>query len=162
MREIFWDTWAWWALADRDHEGHAVAEEVARALRKDRWRAVTSDYVLDETLTGIRARSGHTEALRLADRLVLFEQAGDLAVQRIDAERFRRALTLFRRLDGKLPRLSFTDCTSLAVMIERGIHAAFTADGHFDLLAPKTCALLRRTGPGAYERFRVPRSRGRR
>jgi predicted nucleic acid-binding protein len=152
MRDTFWDTWAWWALADRGDEGHAAAAEIARALRKDRWRAVTSDYVLDETLTGVRARCGHREALLLADRLAVIQEAGDLVLQRIDAKRFERALALFKRLDGKLPRLSLTDCTSLVVMIELRIRSAFTADPHFDLLAPKTRTLLCRTGPGAYAR----------
>lgn len=58
------------------------------------------------------------------------EQQGELQVERITPERFRKAYALRIRYRDK-PRISFTDLTSFIVMHELKIKHALTGDGHF-------------------------------
>ena len=129
---IFVDTWAFRALADAADPGHAAARDLDVRLRAAGVERITSDYVLDEALTGIRARSGPRVASRFWDEIEALSDGKLLRVERITEARFRRAGAFFKRLNGKLPRLSFTDCTSFVLMIEERVAWAFTADDHFD------------------------------
>jgi uncharacterized protein len=123
---LFVDTAGWLACADardRDHRAAVAAQ--------DRWLdeeglLVTTDYVIDETLTLLRFRLG----LDLA-RDWWTELAASNRVRRelIDNERAERARELFFRYRDK--NFSFTDCTSFAVMRELRIRSALTTDRHF-------------------------------
>ena len=67
------------------------------------------------------------------EALSLIQQAlatGYLLRLWITPERFDRALTLRRRFQDK-PRISFTDLTSMVVMMEYGITQVLTEDHHF-------------------------------
>lgn len=129
---VFIDTWAFRALADAADPAHATSCELDGRLVETGVVRVTSDYVLDEALTGIRSRSGREASSRFLDEIEALADARLLRIERVTEMRFRRAGALFRRLNGKLRRLSFTDCTSFAIMREEGIAWAFTADAHFD------------------------------
>ena len=89
-------------------------------------RAITSDYVIDETATLLKMR-GNKHGTR-----VLFDTLGTsraLSVERISEERYERARTFFlKHLDKEY---SFTDCTSFILMKELKLHAALTSDDHF-------------------------------
>ncbi len=131
MRAWFYDTWGFLALANRRDDDHEPAAQA------DRWRqdhgvvVVTSDYVLDETLTSIHATAGAGIALRFLDLLEARIAARRVLLVEITSVRREAALVRFRRLAPDVPRLSFTDCSSFAVMEELGIEVAFTADRHF-------------------------------
>jgi uncharacterized protein len=130
-RVFFYDTWAFVALSNAGDPDHAAAESLDRALESKGYVASTSDYVLDEALTLLHLVAGPRVALGF---LKLFESrlAGeDLMLLEVNAERRSRAVDLFRRLAPKVPRISFTDCTSFTLMQELGIGLAFTADAHF-------------------------------
>src|SRR5262249_24884099 len=92
-----------------------------------------SDYVLDETLTGLHAAAGSRVALTFADSVLARIEADDLLLVEVNRFRRQRGLELFRRLSPNIPRLSFTDCTSFAVMRELEVPMAFTADKHFSM-----------------------------
>lgn len=131
MRAFFYDTWAFVALADRRDPAHRVAAALDLALERGGYVAVTTDYVLDETLTFLNAAAGPGAALAFLDGFLIRVAAGD--VQQIDVtpDRRERALSLFRKLAPGERRLSFTDATSFGVMRELGVQLAFTADAHF-------------------------------
>jgi predicted nucleic acid-binding protein len=93
--------------------------------------AVTSDYILDETLTGLHVGAGAQVALRMLDLLTTSIAAESLLLLEVTMLRRGRAIDLFRRLAPQTPRLSFTDCTSMALMKELDIEVAFSADRHF-------------------------------
>jgi len=125
---IFVDTGAWFAVAVKKDPDHNAA---VRWLRRNRERLITTDYVLAETATLIRARDkttrGHRLAVRVASSLLRQESAllekvteGDLAV----------ALDVFRKYSDHM--FSFVDCTSFVVMGRLGITQAFAFDDHFD------------------------------
>jgi len=126
---FFYDTWAFVALWNGADAGHAIAAELDERL--DPWRAVTSDYVLDETLTFLHADAGARVALAFLGGLEDRIAGGDLLLFEVTPPRRERALATFRKLAPSIPRLSFTDCTSFVLMRELGIRVAFTADAHF-------------------------------
>lgn len=56
---IFVDTGAWIALTDRSDRHHAEAVAIYKSLRQGRERFVTTDYVIDETVTRLRHDTTH-------------------------------------------------------------------------------------------------------
>lgn len=89
---------------DRDHE------PVVSALREHRGRLLTSNYVLDETLTLVRFRLGWGISRQLGEQL----RAGILArPERISPRDEEAAWEIFSTYSDK--SFSFTDCTSFAL-----------------------------------------------
>ena len=88
---------------------------------------VTSDYVLDESITLIRLAHSHSKAAEFArttvnSRLVKVLYGGE--------EVFLESLDLFERSKDKA--WSFTDCTSFILMKRTGLSKAFAFDPHFE------------------------------
>lgn len=120
---IFVDTSAWCALSSTRDANHQAANSLLVSLQE---RIVTSDYVVDETLTLFRSRSEDQHALAFGSLLML----GSFAqIARIEEQDFLQAWELFRRYDDKA--WSFTDCTSRVIMERLGIQRAFAFDDHF-------------------------------
>jgi predicted nucleic acid-binding protein len=120
---IFVDTGAWYASLVPTDPNHAKA---AAWLSTNRSRLLTTDYVIDETLTLLRVRGERKRALLFGARLL----SGELAeVHKITAADLTLAWETFERFDDK--DWSFTDCTSRVVMRERGVTVAFAFDPHF-------------------------------
>jgi predicted nucleic acid-binding protein len=128
---LFVDTWAWLVLAnDRDPAFANVSRIRAGAAgRSGAW--VTTDYVLDETLTRLFAAAPFAAARRFVDGIFEASRQGLLDIEQVTAERFSRAWRLRLRYDHK-PRISFTDLTSFVVMRELGIYRVLTGDAHFE------------------------------
>jgi predicted nucleic acid-binding protein len=133
VRAFFYDTWAFIALANRGDAHHDLCSEGDRSLEAMGYAAVTSDYVLDETLTGLHVGAGAGVALAFLDLIDARIDAEDLMLLEVTSTRRAEAIRIFRRLCPQAPRLSFTDCTTFALMRELGLTAAFTADRHFHL-----------------------------
>ena len=126
MRSLFVDTAGWMACAD----GADPAHDRARVARDRALEAgcllVTTDYVVDETLTLIRMRLG----LRAAETWwSQVDGSSRVRWQWIDATRAENARSLFFRHRDK--NYSFTDCTSFVVMRELKLKEALTTDRHF-------------------------------
>lgn len=126
MKALFVDTAGWVMLVDAADAGH----EAARACR-DRWfdaggLLVSTDYVMNETLTLLRSRLGLGAAERWWEQA---EASARLRWEWIDPKRAERARHWFFRWRDK--DFSYTDCTSFVVMKERRIRAALTSDRHF-------------------------------
>jgi len=124
--ETFIDTSGFYALLVEADSGHAAAVRWLTAARSRRTRVVTTDYVLDETATLLKARGHGSLAGAFFDQLDASEQCIVLSV---DRDHFSRARAFFvKHADHAY---SFTDCTSFVVMGERGIREALTKDSHF-------------------------------
>lgn len=120
---IFVDTGAWYASLVPTDPTHARA---AAWLAKNHSPLLTTDYVIDETLTLLRARGERKRALLLGDRFF----RGDIAeIRKISYLDVARAWEVFEQFDDK--DWSFTDCTSKVVMEDLGITVAFAFDRHF-------------------------------
>jgi predicted nucleic acid-binding protein len=127
---LFVDTWGWLVLAnDRDPSFAAVAE-LRRQCAEAGQLWVTTDYVLDETITRLFAATPFPRAQSFCDAIFHSQKLGLLVLEPITAERFQRAYKMRLRYRDK-PRISFTDFTSFAVMRELGIRRVLTADAHF-------------------------------
>lgn len=125
-RNLFVDTSGWYALIDRRDADHQRFSDLVQRHVGDGGRLVSTDYVLDESFTLARARSGSRAALGLMD---LVEETSALDLEWIGSERFERAGRLFRQYEDQT--FSFTDCTSFAVMRELRLTEALTKDEHF-------------------------------
>ena len=121
------DTAGWIACTDAAD----LANERALALRdsclEEGGVLVTTDYIVDETLTLLRVRGG----LRVAEtwwREV--DSSPYLRWEFISPERAEKARAIFFRYADK--EFSFTDCTSFVVMHELRLSDALTTDHHFE------------------------------
>ena len=139
MRSVFFDTWAYIALGDARDAGHDAVTHAKRWVDDNNWTAITSDYVLDETITWFHAL-GH--GVRFIDFIEAQVAAQTVNVIPIDLARRTSALRWFRRLAPDTPRLSFTDCTSFALLEELKITSIITADRHFSKAGPKVHRLI--------------------
>ena len=118
----FVDTSAWFAAyVPTDPQHRAVQQALAAA-----GRLVTSDYVLDETLTLLKAR-GHVDRARFFGARLLDGRAANLEyLTRGDVQQAWITFSTFRD-----KAWSFTDCTSYAVMKRLGIISVVALDEHF-------------------------------
>lgn len=87
---------------------------------------VTSNYILDETLTLIRMRLGIDPAEKWWEQV---SESPRCNVQWITPDRAEKALRFFFRWRDQ--SFSFTDCTSFILMRELAIEQVMTADHHF-------------------------------
>ena len=96
------------------------------AAAQEQRRAVTTDYIIDETATLLRAR-GLTKLLAEFFRLTEASQA--LTIEWISPDRFAAARKfMLKHLDQEF---SFTDCVSFVVMKELRLTEALATDNHF-------------------------------
>ncbi len=126
MTGLFVDTAGWMACADGADPAHGRACAARDRALKQGLAIVTTDFVVDETLTLVRFRLGVAGAeawWRMVDG------SDRLRWERITVERFERARGLFFKYRDKA--FSFTDCTSFAVMQELKLTSALTTDRHF-------------------------------
>ena len=126
-REIFVDTSGFYALLVKRDDRHEQASRILAESSKKRRAFVTTDYILDETATLLKAR-GHARLLHAFFDTVFASRACRL--EWTDAERFTDARSFFlKHLDHEW---SFTDCLSFRVMKQHKLRQSLTKDHHFE------------------------------
>jgi predicted nucleic acid-binding protein len=120
---IFVDSSAWYALVNARDKNHLAAKRFLEAGH----RLLTTNFVIDETITLVLVRKGYQAAVDLGEQLWSEEQARIVWLSRTDQ---RAAWQLFKRYSDK--EFSFTDCTSFVVMERLELTHAFAFDEHFD------------------------------
>lgn len=126
MKRLFVDTAGWVACADEADPAHS-----STVSARDQWLEkggllITTDYIVDETLTLLRLRLGIAAAEAWWSQI---EGSSRLGWEFIGPERADAARGIFFRYRDK--DFSFTDCTSFAVMRELKLREALTVDRHF-------------------------------
>jgi predicted nucleic acid-binding protein len=125
-RETFVDTSGFYALLVKRDKRHLEAVGYLHAHRAKQRRFVTTDYVLGESATLLKAR-GHAHLLSRFFDIVMASAA--CAIHWTDVESFEAARRLFlKHLDHKW---SFTDCVSFTAMRQLRVTDALTTDDHF-------------------------------
>lgn len=120
---IFVDTSAWFAAVVPTDSNYPHA---ARWLAANSEQLLTTDYVIDETLTLLRARGERQRARVLGEQ---FFESSMTEVYFLTEDDIRQAWGVFCRYDDK--SWSFTDCASKVVIEQMNISEAFTFDHHF-------------------------------
>jgi len=123
--KVFVDTGAFCALTVPKDEHNQKAKSIHKQLKDRKAILYTSDYVLDEVYTLLKTRGSHATSIKFMDEL----GKGHIIILRITEEIEDAAKAIFRQFEDR--RLSFTDCTSLALINHFGIDTVFAFDEHF-------------------------------
>jgi predicted nucleic acid-binding protein len=120
---ILTDTGGWFAITIPTDPNHVAATQW---FAQNRQSLLTTDYIVDETLTLIRARGQNNRAYVMGRQFF----SGNLAtIYYLTEDDIRQAWQVFTQYADK--EWSFTDCTSKVVMEKFGITQAFAFDHHF-------------------------------
>jgi predicted nucleic acid-binding protein len=123
------DTGGWYAVASADDRHHAAGTRYFRELVEASAQLITSDHVLDETLTRLRYDGRPGTARAFWQRLEQAQQGGFLNIVRLDEAAWDAALGIFFQYEDQA--FSFTDCTSFVLAQSHGVDEVFTFDAHF-------------------------------
>lgn len=125
-RLVFVDTGAWVALRTKRDQHHARARSILRRLKRERTGLVTTEWVLAEAVTLLKARGHVQNALDLGTAL----QTGQLGeVIQSTPELRNSAWKMFVTFRGS--SVGWVDCASFAAMNELGIRNFFGFDDDF-------------------------------
>lgn len=126
QNKIFIDTSFFKAIVDQKDEFHTKALRILKKMQTHSHEMVTTNYILDETFTLIRVKCG------LIDAVTFYEGLGsgliNLTLLRVEVDDEILAWKFFK---NPWSRLSFTDCTSFALMKRIGLKTVATFDQHF-------------------------------
>lgn len=124
--ELFIDTSGFFALLVKPDDRHREASALMDSCRRSARLAVTTDYVLDETVTLLKMR-GHGHLIEpFLDRTL---ESPACRIVWMDPGMFSTVRAyMAKRSDHAY---SFTDCFSFSVMQREGLRDALTKDGHF-------------------------------
>jgi predicted nucleic acid-binding protein len=124
--DIFVDTSGFYALLVGGDDRHLAADQVVRDARSRKRGFVTTDYVLDETATLLKARRlGHV----LPEWFQTIQKSQACRIEWTDAGRFFAVQAFFLKHADQ--PWSFTDCLSFWLMKHLRLKDALSKDEHF-------------------------------
>lgn len=129
---LFVDTSAFIALEDRSDRLHAQARAFYERLTVSD-RLHSSNFVIDETITRLRYTVGHRAAVHFAEAILA---SRIFKLLYIDADLEAAALRVLRKFKDK--KLSFTDCTSVAIVQQERLDGVFAFDEDFSAMGIRT------------------------
>lgn len=130
---VFVDTGVWFALLVSKDPNHQRTAQWFDALDE---QVITSDYVVDETLTLLLMRGERPKAIEFGNLVIVSSLA---ILHKVTEDQYNRSWILFQKISGA--GLSFTDCTSHIVATDLNVSKVASFDHHFKttgrfLLAP--------------------------
>ena len=123
MDRLFVDTSAWYAFFNAKDPDH---KSVAALLEAWEPRLVTSEYIFDELVTLVRYRAGHALAAKVGQEL---REGKACMLVTVEPKDIQDAWEHFVAKESE--KLSFTDCTSFAVMRRLKLTTAAALDEDF-------------------------------
>ena len=126
---IFFDSTFLIAIHNQKDPHFVQAKEVSERVLADfyPYARVVTDYIFDETVTGIKDRGRNTPAAILAAQWL----RNECRLEAITPQEFEEAYGVFVGYRDKA--WSFTDCTSYVWIKDHGIKYAVSMDSDFDL-----------------------------
>ncbi|BBO19195.1 nucleic acid-binding protein [Candidatus Brocadia pituitae] len=123
--KVFIDTSAFCALTIPKDQYNLTAKGLYKQTQERNAIIYSSDYVMDEVYTLLKTRSNHATSVKFMDQV---DKSG-VIILRITEDIEAYAKTIFRQFKDK--KLSFTDCTSFALINQFDLDAVFAFDEHF-------------------------------
>jgi|SRR3989339_404890 len=105
-------------------ENHGKAEELMKKISQEEFDVVISDYVFGECCTVLLMRLKDSKKT-----IEICETIKSLEILKIDEGTFERSWEIFK--EQKQTKMSFTDCSTLALMEMNGIKNIATFDEDF-------------------------------
>jgi len=127
--KYFVDTNAWIASYDIKDQYHSQATNFLKELLGKPITLITSDYIIDETITFLRMNVSYAKAVNFKESI---DQSAISIVKSISDEIRNSAWSIFLKYSDQ--EFSFTDCTSFALMKDLSLKKAFTFDSHFSIM----------------------------
>jgi predicted nucleic acid-binding protein len=127
MKQVFVDTNGWLALNSKRDQFHKIAQDTNKELLKSGYFYITTNFVLDETYTGLIRKVGHFAAVDFGEKI---RDSRIISIIHISKEIEDEAWQIFKKYSDK--QFSFTDCTSFVTMNNFNLSEAFTNDHHFE------------------------------
>lgn len=125
-KQIFWDTSGWFSLLNSTEEFHENALEIANKQVSKKIFFLTSDLVVQETMTLFMARKEHAIAKQFWTNV---QESKIIRIERIDETRFQKSGEFFcKHIEHGY---SFVDVSSFLLMREFKISEVVTTDKHF-------------------------------
>ena len=106
-----------------------------QALKSDFGRIFTSDYIIDEAVTTALVRTKKHDLAHDLGRSII--ESPRITKLWVGEDVFELALKKFSAFNDK--PLSFTDCTSIAIIEAKGIKQIMSFDRGFDGLVARIC-----------------------
>jgi hypothetical protein len=131
MKPIFFDTWGWVAIANKNDRHHKNAFEFYKVFLQSGGVPITSDYILSETFTLLKIRANIDGVIQFGEGLIQAILAGKIILENITPPRWKESWDLLKKFQDK-PKISFCDFSSFAIMRELGIEEVLTNDTHFE------------------------------
>lgn len=125
-REVFLDTAYAIALSSRTDAFHSKALEVAKQLKIDSTKLVTTRAVLLEIGNALAGQRFRTGAVKLLDAL---ENDPSVGIVPLTENLYTQAFALYKARPDK--EWGLVNCLSFVVMRERKISDELTTDAHF-------------------------------
>lgn len=129
------------AYNTRDDNHNRAIELINNAIKGQYGSLSTSDYIFDEAVTLMLARTKNPEFAFGVGEFILGNPSRNIPsfakLIHIDEELFSEAWTIFKRYAVK--GLSFTDCTTVALMKRGKIDALLSFDRSFDGIVKRVC-----------------------
>jgi len=130
--KVFIDSGGWLSVVIESDQFHEAGRSYFEALMALGSALETSDFVLDEVITRLRYDVGHGEAVEFLGRVREAVNAGALTVHWVSETLWGKAEEIFLKYADA--RLSFTDCTSFALIHEHPVDEVFGFDAHFEMM----------------------------
>ncbi len=124
--KLFVDTSWFKAFVDIKDDFYTKASDQFSKIESEKILLVTTNFILDESYTLIRKRVSKAESFKFKE--LLSELTGILSLVRVAPKDENDAWSYFKE---DWSDLSFTDCTSFAVMKRLGLKNVATFDNHF-------------------------------